>query len=84
VLKFMQIMHDKGLVTRDDAERAHVYTAVPTQESAQKRIVGDLVDRVFGGSAQKLVMHALTTKKASAQELAEIRKLLDELEEDKS
>jgi predicted transcriptional regulator len=84
VLKFMQIMHDKGLVTRNDAERAHVYTAVPTQESAQRRIVGDLVDRVFGGSAQKLVMHALTTKKASAGELAEIRRLLDELEGDNS
>ncbi len=84
VLKLMQIMHEKGLVTRDDTERAHVYTAVPTQESAQKRIVGDLIDRVFGGSAQKLVMHALTAKKASAAELAEIRKLLDELEDEES
>ena len=82
VLKFMQIMHDKGLVTRDDAERAHVYTAVPTRDSALKRIVGDLVERVFGGSPQQLVMHALTTKRATTEELAEIRKLLDELEGD--
>jgi BlaI family penicillinase repressor len=80
VLKLMQIMAEKGLVTRDDTERAHVYRATQSQENAQRRLLGDLVDRVFGGSAQRLVMQALATQKASPEELAEIRCLLDELE----
>jgi predicted transcriptional regulator len=81
VLKFMQIMTDKGLVTREGSGRAHVYQATQTEEHAQRRMVDDLLDRAFGGSAQKLVMQALTTRKASPEELAEIRRLLDELEE---
>jgi len=81
VLKLLQIMFDKGLVTRDESERAHVYQPRHSEEQAQRRLVTDLLDRAFGGSAQKLVMQALTAKKASAEELAEIRKLLDELDE---
>ncbi|HZO89628.1 MAG TPA: BlaI/MecI/CopY family transcriptional regulator [Chthonomonadaceae bacterium] len=80
VLKLLQIMTEKGLVTREDAGRAHIYQAAQSEEYAQRTLVGDLLDRVFGGSAQKLVLQALTARKASPEELAEIRKLLDELE----
>lgn len=79
-LKLLQIMTEKGLVTRQEVGRAHVYEARQSEEQAQRRIVGDLLDRVFDGAAQKLVMHALSSGKASAEELAEIRRLLDELE----
>jgi BlaI family transcriptional regulator, penicillinase repressor len=79
-LKLLQIMTEKGLVTRQEVGRAHIYSARQSEEQAQRRIVGDLLDRVFDGAAQKLVMHALTSRKASAGELAEIRRLLDELE----
>jgi predicted transcriptional regulator len=80
VLKLLQIMTEKGLVTRDDTERAHVYQACPTEEQAQRSLVVDLLDRAFGGSAQQLVMRALTVRQASPEELAEIRRLLDSLE----
>ena len=80
ILKIMQNMTEKGLLIRDESARAHVYRAAQSEEAAQKRLVGDLLDRVFGGSAQKLVMRALSARKASAEERAEIRKLLDEME----
>jgi predicted transcriptional regulator len=80
VLKLLQIMTEKGLVIRDDSERAHVYQARPTEEQAQRRLVVDLLDRAFGGSAQQLVLRALTARKASPEELAEIRRILDDLE----
>jgi predicted transcriptional regulator len=80
VLKLMQIMYDKGLVKRDDTTRAHVYEAKHPQENMQRQIVGDLLDKVFAGSAMKLVMHALETKRTSTEELAQIRGLLDEFE----
>jgi predicted transcriptional regulator len=67
-------------VTRNDAERAHVYQATQSEEHAQRGLVRDLLDRVFEGSAQKLVLQALTAQKASPEELAEIRRLLDQLE----
>lgn len=78
VLKLLQIMADKGLVTRDEKSKAHVYRAKAAQEQTQRQMVGDLLDRVFGGSASRLVMHALSSKKASAEEIAEIRTMLDE------
>jgi predicted transcriptional regulator len=80
VLKVMQIMHDKGLVARDEAKRSHVYRAVVPREHTQRQMVGDLLERVFGGSARALVLQALSAKRAGPQELAEIRKLLDEFE----
>jgi len=80
VLKTLQIMLDKNLVKRDDAERSHIYTAEVSEASAQKHLVGQLVDRVFAGSASKLVLQALSARKASPEELAEIRKMLDEME----
>jgi predicted transcriptional regulator len=77
VLKLLQIMTDKGLVRRDESARTHVYEATASADQTQQQLVTDLVNKVFEGSAAKLVMHALATGKASAAELAEIRKLLD-------
>jgi BlaI family penicillinase repressor len=80
VLKTLQIMLAKGLVERDEADRSHVYRPAIGQEQTQRQLVGHLLDRVFSGSARKLVMQALSVKKASPAELAAIRELLDELE----
>ena len=79
-LKLMQIMTEKGLVQRNDSQRTHVYEAVAPAEQTQKQLVSDLLERAFGGSAQKLVLQALAGRKASREDLAEIRKLLDEME----
>lgn len=79
-LKLLQIMADKGLVRRDESQRAHVYAAREAPEKTQAQLVHDLVDRAFAGSAARLVMHALSGKRATAKELAEIRRLLDEAE----
>lgn len=79
VLKMLQIMTDKGLVHRDESQRAHVYEPSLTEEEVQTEIVGHLVDRVFAGSASKLVFRALSGKGASESELAEIQRLLDQL-----
>jgi predicted transcriptional regulator len=80
VLKIMQIMLDKGLVTRDEDSRSHVYRAAAPREQTQRQIVGDLLERVFGGSARALVLQALSGRRTSPEDLAQIRKLLDELE----
>lgn len=82
VLKFMQIMHEKGLVKRDEHSKAHIYSADVTQEQTQTSLVSDLLDRAFRGSALKLVQHVLETKAASADELAEIRRMITEAEKD--
>ncbi len=76
VLKLLQIMTEKGLVDRDVATRTHVYTAASTEDQTQRQLVTDLLDRVFDGSATKLVLQALAATKASPEELAEIRDLL--------
>lgn len=78
ILKLLQIMTDKRLVHRDEAPRTHVYEAAWTEGQTQRRLVRDLLDRVFDGSATKLVVQALAAKKTSRKELAEIRKLLDQ------
>jgi predicted transcriptional regulator len=80
VLKMLQIMTDKGLVVRDESQRAHIYEARLSEQRTQRQLLTDLVDRAFGGSQTKLVMQALTGRKASADEISEIRALLDELE----
>src|SRR5262245_3461509 len=77
ILKLLQIMTDKGLVTRDQSERSHVYTASVSQAQTQKQLVTDLLARAFDGSAATLVLHALSSGKASPEELAEIRALID-------
>ena len=79
VLKFLQIMTEKGLVTREDSQRTHVFQASIPEEETQRQLVTDLLDRAFRGSAKNLVLQALSAKRASAAELAEIRKLLEEL-----
>ena len=76
-LKLMQIMADKGLLGRDESDRTHVYHPRLTQEQTQRQLLRDLLDRAFGGSSSKLVMQALATKRATAEELNEIRRLLD-------
>jgi predicted transcriptional regulator len=81
VLKFMQIMNEKGLLRRDESLRAHVYESALPEETTQRQLVKDLMDRAFAGSAQKLVLQALSAKRASREELANIRRLLDEMEE---
>jgi len=78
VLKLLQIMTDKGLVVRDESQRAHVYASSESEQRTQRRLIGDLMDRAFGGSPAKLVMQALSATKASADELSAIRRLLDE------
>ena len=77
VLKLLQIMTEKRLVRRDESARTHVYDAMYSEDQTQKQIVTDLLDRVFDGSAAQLVLQALSAGKASPQELAEIRKLLE-------
>ena len=80
VLKLMQIMAEKGLVERDESRRTHVYKAKLAQEQTQRQIVRDVLDRAFGGSAQKLVMHALSAKRTSPEELAQIKALIESME----
>lgn len=80
VLKFMQIMQEKGLVVRDEKERAHVYTPKHSQRQTRTKLVGTLLERAFRGSALSLVQHVLETKPASSEELAAIRRLIDEVE----
>jgi predicted transcriptional regulator len=80
VLKTLQIMASKGLVLRDEALRAHVYKAALPAEVTQRQLAGDLLTRAFNGSARNLMMGALSARKASKNELAELRKLLDDYE----
>ncbi len=79
-LKLMQIMAAKGLLLRDGAQRAHLYRPTVVREATQSRLVDDLLQRAFGGSAAALVLRALSARKASKEELAEIRKMIDSLE----
>jgi BlaI family transcriptional regulator, penicillinase repressor len=79
-LKLLQIMAEKGLVRRDERQRAHVYQARIPREQTEKQLVGDLLERAFGGEASRLVMQVLSAKKASREELDRVRKILDGLE----
>ena len=80
MLKTLQIMAEKGLVRRDEKERAHVYEASRPREWTQRQLAGDLLQRAFAGSAKSLLMGALSARKASKEELAELRKMLEEYE----
>ena len=77
-LKLMQIMNEKGLLRRDDSQFKHIFKPAITEEKTQKQLVGDLLERAFSGSAEKLVMRALSAKKVSKKELAGIKKMIDE------
>jgi predicted transcriptional regulator len=81
-LKQLQIMHDKGLVERDESQRAHVYRAAVSKERTQKKFLSDMLQRVFDGSPSRLVLQALGDHKASREELREIRALLNQLDRD--
>src|SRR5687768_3756274 len=82
VLKLLQIMTDKGLVIRDESQRAHIYATRESEQRTQRQLLGDLIDRAFGGSPAKLVMQALSASKASAEELTAIRQMLEKMEGD--
>ncbi|MEY4545295.1 MAG: hypothetical protein RL685_1490 [Pseudomonadota bacterium] len=79
VLKLMQLMAQKGLVARDESQRSHVYSAANAAAQTQGRLLGDLMERAFAGSASQLVLRALSVKRTSPEELQEIRALLDQL-----
>ena len=80
VLKLLQIMTEKGLVARDESDRTHVYEARYGEADTQRQLVDDLLDRAFGGSAMQLVMSALSSRRTSRKELAEIRRLIEDRE----
>jgi predicted transcriptional regulator len=80
VLKLLQIMTEKKLVVRDEAQRAHIYAASESEQRTQGRLIGDLMDRAFGGSPTKLVMQALSSSKATAADLTAIRQLIEQIE----
>ncbi len=80
VLKLLQIMTEKGLVVRDESERAHRYEASLSREMTQKQLAGDLLERAFGGSAVSMMLGALGAKRASRKELAEMKRLIEEME----
>jgi predicted transcriptional regulator len=80
VLKQFQVMQEKGLVTRDESDRSHVYKAAMPEERIQRSLVGRLLRQAFEGSAAQLVLGALSTRKVSAKERAEIRQLLKSLD----
>jgi BlaI family penicillinase repressor len=84
VLKLMQIMVEKGLVSRNETERTHIYEAAIPENRAKKNLISDLIKKAFHGSAKELIVQALSTKRTSRAELAEIRKLIDEMEKRKS
>ena len=83
-LKFLQLMHEKGLVHRDESERSHRYTAAHDPDQIRGKAIGSLADKLFGGATTKLAMHALSSKPASPEELSQIRQLLDQLESENS
>lgn len=81
ILKLLQIMNEKGLVTRQKSGKLHLYKAVSSQENTRQLILDKMIDKVFQGSAAQLVMSALGNKKSSKEELIEIKKYLEKLEE---
>lgn len=80
ILKLMQIMHEKGLVTRQKSGKLHLYTAVPSLENTRQQMLDKMISTVFQGSAAQLVLSALGSNKSSKEELREIKKYLEELE----
>jgi BlaI family penicillinase repressor len=80
VLKLLQIMTDKGLVTRDEKQRPQIYRPRYRREHTQRQMLHDLVQRAFGGSVKALVLQALAGRKSSREELEEIERLLDRME----
>lgn len=82
VLKLMQIMTEKDLLVRDESNRSHIYRPKQKAETMQRCIIRGVIDRVFSGSTEQLVMQALSTKKATPEQIAQIREMLDKIEEE--
>lgn len=82
-LKLMQIMHEKGMLKRDTSSKTHVYEAIVSQQQTQGQILKRMIDTVFNGSATQMVMQALGNHKANAEELEQIKKYLEEMEQNK-
>ncbi len=82
-LKLLQIMFEKGLVSRDDSSKTHIYMPAVNREKTQKQIVGKMINTLFSGSSTELVMQALGNQKTSKEELDEIQKMLDNLRKEK-
>ncbi|ATL49443.1 transcriptional regulator [Chitinophaga caeni] len=80
-LKLMQIMHDKGLLTRDASNKTHIYTAAVSREQTREQFLNKMIDTLFGGSASQLVMQALGQHQSSKEELEQIKQYLDKMEE---
>jgi predicted transcriptional regulator len=80
VLKMLQIMHEKGLVARDESQRPQIYRARYSQEQTQRQLLKEFLQRAYGGSVKALVMHALSVKRSSPEDLEAIEKLLDRME----
>lgn len=80
ILKLMQIMHEKGLVTRQKSGKLHLYKAVPTQENTRQQMLDKMIHTIFEGSAMQLVMSALGNNKSSKEELQQIKQYLEKLE----
>jgi predicted transcriptional regulator len=78
-LKLMQIMHEKGLVKRDDTFRTHIYSAAVNKEKTQQHLLGKMINGLFGGSSSQLILQALGSHQASPEELEEIQRLLNDL-----
>ena len=81
ILKLMQIMHDKGMVTRDTSSKTHLYTAELVQEEIQEKMLDRMIDSVYNGSTARLVMQALGNERASKEDLDEIKAFLKKLEQ---
>ena len=80
-VKMLSVMLQKSLVTRNEDERPHIYRPALTRKAAGRRMMRNLVDRIYEGSTMSLVMQALTTSKPSTDEIAEVRRLLDRMED---
>lgn len=79
-VKMLAVMLEKGLVKRDESASPQIFSAATSQKTTQRRMLGDLIDKVYDGSALSLVLQALSSRKATAGELTEVRRMLDELE----
>lgn len=79
-VKMLAVMLEKGLVKRDESASPQIFSAATSQKTTQRRMLGDLIDKVYDGSALSLVLQALSSRKATAEELTEVRRMLDELE----
>jgi len=79
----MQLMAEKGMLDRDETQRSHVYSAAIDEASTEETLVGSFIDRVFDGSTRKMVLHALAAREVSDEELAEIKRIVGQLEKRK-